>query len=267
MNQENYFPWEETPDMNVLPGGTLHFNIDELLDDVSSSGKRMFRARFSVLAPTECAGMTHFENYVTGSDEAPTAILPGSFGTRNFKAMMKAAQIPPNNDVAMLCANAANAQFMAKVSQIEEKEGEYKGTLRNRINAYFRIGERQVEVDVVKGAGGLVGPAVAAPVAAAAALAPAATAAVPTAALAPVAASVAPAPVTPAVAATLAPATPATPAAPVQPAAAPAGPAPAPAGPQMECMACKAAGSPGMMIDVADFGNHMQQTHAMGGGA
>ena len=248
MNENNYFPWDEIPDMNVLPGGTLHFNLDELTDDVSSSGKRMFRARFSAIAPTECAGMAHFENYVTGSDEAPMAILPGSFGTRNFKAMMKAAQIPPNNDVGMLCANATNAQFLAKVSQIEEKEGDYKGSLRNRINAYFRIGERQVELDKVKGAGGLVGTAVA---------------------VGPVATQGPPAPVVPAQVVQPQPVQAVQQVQPVQPVAqaAVATPAPAPAGPQMECMACKAAGNSGVMIAVADFSAHMQQYHAMGGGA
>ncbi len=292
MNQDNYFAWDEIPDMNVLPGGTLHFNVDELTDDESSSGKRMFRARFSVVLPVEFAGMVHFENYVTGSDEAPKALLPGSFGTRNMKAMMKAAQVPPNNDVALLCAGAANTQFLAKVSQVEEKEGDYKGTLRNRINAYFRIGERQVEIDVVKG----TGAAAAAPVAVASPV------------VAPVVAALASAPAPaptgtpgPPTTSAAAPPTPdpsiATPAhqpvsTPVPPVAVPTAPVatpvvvpvvstgtpptgppapttetPAPAGPQMECMACKAAGNPGMMVGVADFSAHMGQFHAMGGTA
>ena len=44
MDKEDYFPWDEIQDTNVLPSGMIHFNLDELIDDVSSGGDSGLRS-------------------------------------------------------------------------------------------------------------------------------------------------------------------------------------------------------------------------------
>jgi hypothetical protein len=167
----NYFPWEETKEDNIFPTMIGHFRIKSMEDGQSNnSGKRMFRATFECVAPLDYAGQQHFENYVVGSDDAPMAVLPGSFGTRNFKKLCKSAQIPPNNDVAVLMRSCEGAEVLLSVVEYEEtQEGQYKGSKKNRIAGYFRLGEREIGVAPAQGvAGRSTGPAPAMPAAPAA---------------------------------------------------------------------------------------------------
>lgn len=156
----NYFPWEETKEDNVFPTMIGQFRIKSMEDGQSNnSGKRMFRATFECVAPADLAGMSHFENYVVGSDEQPMAIVAGAMGTRNFKKLCKAAQIPPNNDVAVLLKSCELADVLLSVVEYEEtQEGQYKGSKRNRIAGYFRIGEREIGVALVQGRPGVGAP-------------------------------------------------------------------------------------------------------------
>lgn len=151
MQQQNqdFMDWEGTPDSNVLPSGTYLLHIDELEDVMSKGGKdgipkRMISGRYSIEEPSQFVGMTYFENLVVGSAEAPTAVVPGSMGTRSFKGLMKACQIPPSNSMQQLLVSANNskAKFIMQVTYYEEKEGEYAGTPRNRTVGYFKVGER-----------------------------------------------------------------------------------------------------------------------------
>ena len=91
----NFFPWDEIPDSNVLPTGVFHMEGVKLEDGKSSTGKRMFGMQAKVLRPEKYAGMMFFDRYVTGTDEAPMAILPGTMGSQAMKALFKGAQIPP----------------------------------------------------------------------------------------------------------------------------------------------------------------------------
>lgn len=246
---ENYFPWEETKEDNVLPTMIGHFRIKTLEDGQSqNTGKRMPRAIFECVAPLEYAGQAHFENYVVGSDEAPGAFVPGSMGTRNFKKMAKAAQIPPNNDVAVLMASAEGSELLLSIVEYKEtQEGQWKGQPRNRIAGYFKLGEREIGIAPVQGAGkpGVVAPP-AAPVMPPPAVAP------PVAPAIPPPAAVAPVAVAPAV--PTAPATPATPAAPVMPPPPQAPAAPAAAGQgTLLCSICQT------QVLMAEFGAHVQR--------
>ena len=68
----NYFPWEEINEKDELPTGKYHVRIVMAEDGQSqSSGKRMPRVGFQIVAPLEMAHLSHFENYVTGTEEAP----------------------------------------------------------------------------------------------------------------------------------------------------------------------------------------------------
>jgi len=155
MNQMNdYFPWEETPDQDVLEGGRYIMKGVKLEDGTASSGKRMFSAQMQVEQPETYKGMMLFENFVTGTDENPLDIVASSLGTRRMKKNLKAAQVPGSNSVAQMCKSYEGSLFGVTVSKYEEKDGEYKGTLRNRIGAFWKIGERQPGIDTETGGKG-----------------------------------------------------------------------------------------------------------------
>lgn len=168
---EDFFDWDQTPDSNVFPAGTYQMSV-QALDDGLSKGtsdgipKRMFVLRATCELPAQFAGMTYFENFVTGSKEAPNGMVPGSMGTRNFKQLMKGCQIPKGNSVAQLLNTAVSSQakFMVQLSYYEEKEGEYAGTPRNRLIGYFKLGERAPVVAPVAGVAIVPGPVLAPPV-------------------------------------------------------------------------------------------------------
>ena len=247
----NFFPWEDISEESVFPTGCFHMVIDKLEDGMSGTGKRMPRAQFTCKAPPQCVGLSLFENYVMGTEENPNGINAGTMGTRQFKKVIAKAQVPPSNDMAVLCANAVGAELMMSITQYTEKDGQYAGSLRNRVVDCHKLGEREAALaPKVGGAPGIAAPT--APVAPPAPIAAPAPAVAPVAAPAPmpqpVAAPVAgPAPVAAPVAAP-APvyAPPAAPVAPPTPAA------PAPGGAALlKCEIC------GADVSVAEFGAHI----------
>lgn len=96
--------------------------------------------------------MSHFENFVTGTDENPIGINPGTMGARSLKKVLKAAQVPPSNDMTQLIASANGADLLVMLNYYVEQKGEYAGTPRNRMANCFRLGEREVGV-IKQGAG------------------------------------------------------------------------------------------------------------------
>lgn len=261
--QDRAFPWDEIPDSNIVPVGTYLLRGVELTEETSrEAGKLMYKAQVSTIEPAEHANEALFERFVIGSDEDPLAKQPAtwkaSVGARRMKAMLNAAQIPSGLSTAQIAQTFPGAQFLCKVSQEEQKEGDYKGTISNRLSNFFKVGERATGLDAT--APTIPGTA---PVAAAPAPAPAPVAQPqapqPVATPPPAAPAAAPAPGGPPPAAAPVPAAPAPappPApAPATPAAAQGASPPAPAAPERElqCPICS------QMIPTSQFGAHMEQ--------
>lgn len=162
--QADFFPWDEIPDQDVLEAGDYLVRGASLEDGLAGTGKRMFVAQMSVEEPKEASGMFLFENFVTGTEEAQTAIMPGTLGTRRLKRMLGAAQIPASNNTAQLCKGFEGVIFGVSVSKYEEKSGEYAGSIRNRIGAFWKVGEKQPQIGaVVKSPAAVAQPVVQAP--------------------------------------------------------------------------------------------------------
>ena len=156
MNQpnNNFFPWDDIQEDNVFPAGCFQFEIATLEDGYSqASGNRMFKAQFNCKAPAEYAGMSHFENYVTGTEENPAGINAGTMGTRSLKKMLKAAQVPQGNDIEQLILSAKGAVLMISLNQYVEKDGPYAGDKKNRVTGYDAVGTKEVKIAPVVGAG------------------------------------------------------------------------------------------------------------------
>ncbi|MCG7853675.1 MAG: hypothetical protein MIO92_14245, partial [Methanosarcinaceae archaeon] len=129
----NFFDWDGIPDDNVLFAGNYKMRVNMVDDVVTSTGKRMFKVRFTVEEPDMFANMSHFENYVVGSEEMPMAVVNGSMGAQQLKRLVKAAQVPRANDIEVLLQQLVGSVCIISISRFVEPAGEYKGQARNRI--------------------------------------------------------------------------------------------------------------------------------------
>jgi len=147
MNQpgvnNDYLPWDDINEKDELPGGVFHMKVIHAEEGVSNTtGKRMIRVGFQVMGPQECIGGSHFENYVVGTDEAPTAFVAGTMGARGLKKLWIAAQVPQSASVAQMLAGTLNAELLTSVSYKPDAD------FKNNITNYFRLGERPIGVTV-----------------------------------------------------------------------------------------------------------------------
>jgi hypothetical protein len=90
------------------------------------------------------------ENFVLGSDTDKQCKDPktfsGSVGASRLKTMLKKAGVTLNPSLKKTLENAAGKEFVASVT-VEKDDGsrdpKYKGRERNRISAFFSIGEHK----------------------------------------------------------------------------------------------------------------------------
>ena len=159
MSENNdLFPWEDIAAGNIFESGVYLFEIAEFEDGHAASGKRMPKARFKCIEPANFANMAFFENYVVGTDEDPTAIVPGTMGARNMKAAFEAAQIPKGDSMSALMAASVGNQLILQLNKYSEVGGEYDGVEKNKCVGMYKIGERKIglvaDKTKKKGAGG-----------------------------------------------------------------------------------------------------------------
>ena len=145
--------WDAVPETNVVPDGTYQLSIVELREAKSKAQALMYIASFEVVAPEEFAGMPLTEYYSIGTPEDPDAdqdaTWRGSFGARNMRKMLASAQVPLDGDMDNTCAAAEQAQFVAFVAQQVDdgsKDPQYKGRVSNRIQSYYKLGEKALSV-------------------------------------------------------------------------------------------------------------------------
>jgi hypothetical protein len=142
----NFFDWDGIPDDNVLFGGNYRMRVQEVDDVVTSTGKRMLKVRFVVEEPDMFANMSHFENYVVGTEENPMGLANGSMGTQQLKKLFKASQVPRSNNIEELLGQLTGAICIIAISRYAETKKEYAGQLRNKITGYYKVGERETGI-------------------------------------------------------------------------------------------------------------------------
>jgi len=142
--KDGFFPFDEIPDSGVLPDCTVLTEGQEIRNEVTSTGKKMYVMQASV-AEGDHTGQFIFENFVIGTDDDPMATeldtWKKSVGARRFKGLLKAANIPSESNEAKLLASFQGTKFLTQVSQYTEKSGDYAGTVRNRFN-FYKVGTR-----------------------------------------------------------------------------------------------------------------------------
>ena len=138
-----FVPFDDIPDSGVLPDGAYQVRGEELRNEVTSTGKKMYSMQAVVELPEQQAGMFVFENFVIGSEGDPQALQKDtwlkSIGARRWKQMMKAAQVPQTTNEAQVLAGFAGSVFTVVATTYTEKDGDYAGTQRNRFN-FYRVG-------------------------------------------------------------------------------------------------------------------------------
>ena len=157
----DFFPWEDIADGNVFESGIYLMEIGKFDDGYAGTGKRMPKAMFKCLEPAQFKNMAYFENYVVGTEEDPTSIVPGTMGARSMKQVFVAAQVPKGNSMTEIMMNSIGNQLLLQLNKYKEVGGEYDGQDKNKVVGMFKIGERPVglSLDKKKGAGsGAGGP-------------------------------------------------------------------------------------------------------------
>jgi hypothetical protein len=147
---ENYFPWDEIPDSNILPTGFYLLKINEVEDTESqNTGNRMFVGSFQVEEPVQFKGMfTKRDYYVVGTEEAPKSVVSGTMGARSFKGLLNGCQVPQSSDIEKLLHGLKGGKVIARIVQftVTEDKG-YKGQEDNKFASFHKIGEREVGLD------------------------------------------------------------------------------------------------------------------------
>jgi len=140
----DHFPWDDIAEGNVFENGIYLFEIASMEDGYASTGKRMPKARFKCIEPSNFANMTYFDQYVVGTEEDATSIVAGTMGARSMKQVFKAAQVPKGNSLSTMMANAAGNMLLIQLNKYTDTNPEYAGTERNKVVGCFKVGERQV---------------------------------------------------------------------------------------------------------------------------
>ena len=163
------WPADEIPDSSIVPSGTYTATCS-IKESQSNTGKLMYKGTFSITEPDGFSGLSLWENYVIGSDQDPDADDPdtwkASIGAKNLKRCFKAASVPLTEDMDDLLEAVEGQSVVLEVGQeVDEgrKDPKYKGTVRNRIIAYYPLGERSPAVGGSKPAPKATPPAKPAP--------------------------------------------------------------------------------------------------------
>jgi len=153
----DFFPWEDIADGNVFESGVYLMEISKFDDGYAGTGKRMPKAMFKCLEPASFKNMVYFENYVVGTEEDPTSIVPGTMGARSMKQVFTAAQVPKGNSLVEIMVNAIGNQLLLQLNKYKEVGGEYDGQDKNKVVGMYKIGERPVGLALDKQKGAAAG--------------------------------------------------------------------------------------------------------------
>lgn len=146
--------WEGIPDSAVVDDGIYLLVVESLEEMVSQSGKLMYHLTARIEEPTDFSGLFQNEYFCVGTDDDPGADDPEtwrkSISARVLKRFIKAAQIPMEGDMDVICASAEGSKFLARIIQVVDsgkKNPEYKGNITNSLKGFFTVGEREVGLD------------------------------------------------------------------------------------------------------------------------
>jgi hypothetical protein len=146
-------PWDVISESigTVLPTNTYKFEIEVLEEAQSAKERYMLKGTYRVVEPRSEAGMVLYDYYALGTEHDPQADDPKSWegiAAARFKDLIKKANVAQKPTVEETCASARGAQFIGDVTQeVDQADGPYKGTTRNRLKKLYRVGEKDAAQD------------------------------------------------------------------------------------------------------------------------
>lgn len=137
-------PHGSIPKNTTLPADLYTFEVEEMDDTTSSTGKRMLSLAARV-AEGDFEGTPYWENYVVGTDKDPEATQEKTWKRMpavQFRRLVEAIQVPKIANSAQQCQAMVGTRFSAFLDEYEDtREGQYQGEMRNRIKRYYKVGE------------------------------------------------------------------------------------------------------------------------------
>ncbi|MGH2670063.1 MAG: hypothetical protein ACRDH5_13285 [bacterium] len=128
-------------------------------DEETSNGKYQIKARLAVVEPESLVGNSHFEAFVIGSNDDPSADDPNTWkglSAGRYREMLTKSGVELTGDVEQDIATAVGQTIGAHITQTIEpavtKDGQpnpYAGRVRSQVapGAFFRPGEKEVGLD------------------------------------------------------------------------------------------------------------------------
>ena len=148
---DGFFPWDDIPDSGLLPEGIFQMRGESMEFGLTSTEKKRCFIQAVVEEPKEAVGLRMFENFTIGTEEDPMARKLETWKYKSVGAkilknnLCNAANIARTNSEEDLKAGFAGCMFVVEVFITEDKDGDWKGTKRNKFQ-YYKVGERQVGV-------------------------------------------------------------------------------------------------------------------------
>lgn len=157
-------PFGAIPDSNTFPDNTYRLKVEKLepvltKEKEGKNQKLMFKLDCVIVEPAEYKGQHYFEQFCIGNEDDPDAeelkTWQTTFGAKEFKKFIKALGIPfgDEEDRESFCNAVRGGEFL--VSMIEqtepktkkidgiEQDNPYAGKVRNKVTAYWKLGEKE----------------------------------------------------------------------------------------------------------------------------
>lgn len=143
MSQGQTVNFDSIPDSLLLEPMMYQFEVEDLQDTHSKAGNRMFKATFRVADGTY-TGTPLFEYFTIGNEGDPEAKNQETWdaapGARRLKRLFKATMIPMVGTIETMVEATKSQHFIGAVEQkVDTSEGQYKGTKKNVISAFYPL--------------------------------------------------------------------------------------------------------------------------------
>ena len=145
MTNKVKIPWDsiDNSSYTLLPDGFYNVSVESFEASMSSTGKRMFKARYRVEEPDQFMNMVLFDNYTIGNENDMLAedaeTWQSSIGAKQLKQIREATGCS-SDDTESFVQEVLQQKLTVNVfTKMSEKYG-----AQNNINGFFALGEKAI---------------------------------------------------------------------------------------------------------------------------
>jgi len=148
-------PWDDVPEGRpLLPNGLIKMKLEVFEEKESKSRKVMIIGHFRCVEPKQVKNLPYVEFFVLGTEDDPQCKDPSTFaksvGMGRLKTLLKKAQVRLDPNLSKTLRLAEGHEVIASVTtEVDDgtRDPKYKGQIRNRVTAFFAVGERPVVLE------------------------------------------------------------------------------------------------------------------------